>query len=45
MQKHKTPLNKEVLQTRLSYIEDSIRSLERLNCTAEFRATNMIKSC
>lgn len=26
---YKAPLNKEVLQTRLSYIEDSIRSLER----------------
>lgn len=26
---YKAPLNKEVLQTRISYIEDSIRSLER----------------
>jgi len=29
MPKHKVPLNKEVLQTRVSYIEDSLRSLER----------------
>jgi len=29
MAKHKIPLNKEVLQTRISYIEDSVGSLER----------------
>jgi len=29
MPKHKVPLNKEVLRTRISYIEDSLRSLER----------------
>jgi uncharacterized protein YutE (UPF0331/DUF86 family) len=29
MPKHKAPLNREVLQTRISYIEDSLRSLER----------------
>ncbi len=29
MPKHRAPLNKEVLQTRISYIEDSVRSLER----------------
>src|SRR4030042_1315145 len=29
MPKHKVPLNKEVLQTRISYIEDSLKSLER----------------
>jgi len=29
MGKHKAPLNREVLQTRISYIEDSLRSLER----------------
>lgn len=29
MPKHKVPLNKEVIQTRVSYIEDSLRSLER----------------
>jgi uncharacterized protein YutE (UPF0331/DUF86 family) len=29
MPKHRVPLNKEVLQSRLSYIEDSLRSLER----------------
>ena len=29
MSKHRVPLNKEVLQTRVSYIEDSLKSLER----------------
>jgi uncharacterized protein YutE (UPF0331/DUF86 family) len=29
MPKHKVPLSKEVLRTRISYIEDSLRSLER----------------
>ncbi|MFH0813931.1 MAG: DUF86 domain-containing protein [Pseudomonadota bacterium] len=29
MPRHKVPLNREVLQTRISYIEDSLRSLER----------------
>lgn len=29
MQKHKIPLNKEVLQARLSYIEESVASLGR----------------
>jgi len=29
MPKHKVPLNREVLQARISYIEDSLRSLER----------------
>jgi uncharacterized protein YutE (UPF0331/DUF86 family) len=29
MPRHKAPLNKEMLQTRISYIEDSLRSLER----------------
>jgi uncharacterized protein YutE (UPF0331/DUF86 family) len=29
MPKRKVPLNREVLQTRISYIEDSLRSLER----------------
>jgi uncharacterized protein YutE (UPF0331/DUF86 family) len=29
MPKHRAPLNREVLQTRISYIEDSVRSLER----------------
>jgi uncharacterized protein YutE (UPF0331/DUF86 family) len=29
MPKHKSPLNREVLQTRISYIEDSLKSLER----------------
>ena len=29
MTKRKVPLNREVLQTRISYIEDSLRSLER----------------
>jgi uncharacterized protein YutE (UPF0331/DUF86 family) len=29
MPKHKVPLNKEVLRMRISYIEDSLRSLER----------------
>jgi hypothetical protein len=29
MPKHKAPLNRDVLQTRISYIEDSLRSLER----------------
>lgn len=29
MQRHKIPLNKEVLQARLSYIEESVASLER----------------
>jgi hypothetical protein len=29
MPKHRVPLNKEVLHTRISYIEDSLRSLER----------------
>jgi uncharacterized protein YutE (UPF0331/DUF86 family) len=29
MPRHKVPLNKEVLQTRISYIEDSLKSLER----------------
>jgi uncharacterized protein YutE (UPF0331/DUF86 family) len=29
MRKHKVPLNREVLRTRISYIEDSLRSLER----------------
>jgi uncharacterized protein YutE (UPF0331/DUF86 family) len=29
MPKHKISVNKEVLQTRVSYIEDSLRSLER----------------
>jgi len=29
MPKHKVPLNKEVIQTRVSYIEDSLKSLER----------------
>jgi uncharacterized protein YutE (UPF0331/DUF86 family) len=29
MPKHKAPLNREVLHTRISYIEDSLRSLER----------------
>ena len=29
MPKHKVPLNKEVIQTRISYIEDSLKSLER----------------
>jgi len=29
MPKHKAPLNREVLQTRISYIEDSLKSLER----------------
>jgi len=29
MPNHKVPLNKEVLRTRISYIEDSLRSLER----------------
>ena len=29
MQKHKIPLNKEVLHARLSYIEESVASLER----------------
>jgi uncharacterized protein YutE (UPF0331/DUF86 family) len=31
MPKHRAPLNKEVLQARISYIEDSLRSLERFN--------------
>jgi uncharacterized protein YutE (UPF0331/DUF86 family) len=29
MPKRKVPLNREVLQTRISYIEDSLKSLER----------------
>lgn len=29
MSRHRVPLNREVLQTRISYIEDSVRSLER----------------
>jgi uncharacterized protein YutE (UPF0331/DUF86 family) len=29
MARHRIPLNKEVLRTRISYIEDSLRSLER----------------
>jgi uncharacterized protein YutE (UPF0331/DUF86 family) len=29
MPKHKVPLNREALQTRISYIEDSLKSLER----------------
>ncbi|MDI7261171.1 MAG: DUF86 domain-containing protein [Thermodesulfobacteriota bacterium] len=29
MPKHKVPLNREVLQNRISYIEDSVGSLER----------------
>lgn len=29
MPKHKVPLNQEVLRTRISYVEDSLRSLER----------------
>ncbi len=29
MPKHKVPLNREVLQTRISYIEESLRSLKR----------------
>jgi uncharacterized protein YutE (UPF0331/DUF86 family) len=29
MPKHKVPINKEVLRMRISYIEDSLRSLER----------------
>ena len=29
MPKHKSPLNRDVLQTRISYIEDSLKSLER----------------
>jgi uncharacterized protein YutE (UPF0331/DUF86 family) len=29
MPKQKTPLNRDVLQTRISYIEDSLKSLER----------------
>jgi uncharacterized protein YutE (UPF0331/DUF86 family) len=29
MPKHKVSLNKEILQSRVSYIEDSLRSLER----------------
>jgi uncharacterized protein YutE (UPF0331/DUF86 family) len=29
MPKQKTPLNSDVLQTRISYIEDSLKSLER----------------
>jgi len=29
MPKHKVPLNREVLQARISYIEDSLRSVER----------------
>lgn len=29
MPKHRIPLNKEVLQARISYIEDSLKSLER----------------
>ncbi len=29
MPKHKVPLNKEVIQTRVSYIEDSLKSVER----------------
>lgn len=29
MPRHKVPLNKEVLRTRISYIEDSLRSLKR----------------
>ncbi len=29
MPRHKVPLNKEVLQARISYIEDSLKSLER----------------
>lgn len=29
MPKHKIPINKEVLRTRISYIEDSMKSLER----------------
>jgi len=42
MPKHKVPLNKEVLQTRVSYIEDSLRSLERFKGVAfqEFHANS-----
>lgn len=29
MPKHRIPLNSEILRTRVSYIEDSVRSLER----------------
>lgn len=29
MPKHKVPLNRKVLQARISYIEDSLRSVER----------------
>jgi len=29
MPNHKVPLNQEVLRTRISYVEDSLRSLER----------------
>jgi uncharacterized protein YutE (UPF0331/DUF86 family) len=29
MPRHKVPLNREVLQSRISYIEDSLKSLER----------------
>jgi len=37
---HNVPLNKEVLQARLSYIEDSLKSLERFTGVAfeEFRS-------
>ena len=40
MPKHKAPLSKEVLQTRISYIEDSLKSLERFKGIAysEFHA-------
>lgn len=34
MSKHKAPLNKEVIQARVSYIEDSLRSLERFKGTS-----------
>jgi uncharacterized protein YutE (UPF0331/DUF86 family) len=42
MPTHKVPLNKEVLQTRVSYIEDSLRSLERFKGVAfqEFHANS-----
>lgn len=42
MPKQKAPLNRDVLQTRISYIEDSLKSLERFKGIAfnEFHANS-----
>lgn len=44
MPKHRVPLNKEILRARVSYIEDSLRSLERFKGTSfqEFQVPDQL---